>query len=300
MQSPGRSPARCAASWTAATGRLAPAAPRSPASAPTERLQGGDGSLDLLVGRRGARGHADPAGAGEPGRLKLRRRLDVMRAALYRAAELRQPRGVGAVAAADHDDHVDLGGQLAGGALALLRGVADGVEHEHLAGDGRQGSRHAGQVGARLGGLHHDADALAAQLRERQAGGVLDDHGALAGEALEAGHLGVVTLSEDDHRVAVLTQAGRLTLRDGHERTGRVDQVDVLARAPSTTSGGTPWVRTIKVSAAASRASSTTRTPRSSSCSTTLGLWMIGPSDATGPSAASRASSVIRRARSTP
>ncbi len=42
--------------------RARPRSPRrSPASAPTERLQSGDGGLDLLVGRRGAGRHADAA-----------------------------------------------------------------------------------------------------------------------------------------------------------------------------------------------------------------------------------------------
>ena len=146
-------------------------------------------------------------------------------------AELREAGGVGAVAAADDHDDVDLVGQLAGGALALLGGVADGVEDEQLARHGRERGRERRQVGARLRRLHDDADAPAAQALERQPGGVLDDDRVRAGEALETDHLRVVALAQDHDGVAGLAQRGRLALGDGDERAGGVDHVEVRGRA---------------------------------------------------------------------
>ena len=77
------------------------------------------------------------------------------------ATQAGEARGVGAVAPAHHDHHVDAGGQLLSGRLALAGGVADGVEDERLAGHGGEARGQARQVVAGLRGLHDHPDALA-------------------------------------------------------------------------------------------------------------------------------------------
>src|SRR6185436_18092372 len=104
---------------------------------------------DLVVGRAGASGHADPqrTGSADPvggrdfgffaewavpngagGRVDIVRILDVEGADTFRT-ESRQRHGVARVVTADHHHHIEgLAQQLDNGVLALLRRAADGVE----------------------------------------------------------------------------------------------------------------------------------------------------------------------------
>ena len=88
--------------------------------------------IDGFIERGGAGGDADVAGVDEPCGIEFVRAFDLQRAQAGSGGFLRELSRVVAVAAADDDDVVAIAYQVVHGCLALLGGMADGVDETHF------------------------------------------------------------------------------------------------------------------------------------------------------------------------
>ena len=149
--------------------------------------------------------------AGEPAALDLGGRFHLIGLDTLLAGHLRQVMRVGALAPADDDHQVDLVRELLGGRLLAGGGVAERVDHAHLA-DAvhaalQERPHELGEVRLRLRRLGEDADAAGQVVRQVldliDAG---DGVGSALGPAEDTAHLLVVRVAEDDDGEALIDE----------------------------------------------------------------------------------------------
>uniref|UniRef100_A0A0N5A5U6 NAD-specific glutamate dehydrogenase n=1 Tax=Parastrongyloides trichosuri TaxID=131310 RepID=A0A0N5A5U6_PARTI len=252
---PGRDPARVRksrnpepASGGAVTHRAGqPAPPRHRSAAVRGRRLVGTCGAPLLqlrdhathqhFGGGGAGGDADTLDTVEPAALHVFCTVDQVGRGGHALGQLTQAIGVGAVRAAHHQYHVALVSQLLDRILAVLGGVADVVlARPANAGEARaQRIDDAAGVVHRQGGLGHEGQAFG--VTNLQVGDIFFvfdqvDRTAIAGVVLAHGafDLGVPFVADQDAFLAIATVLGHLDVHLGHQRAGRVEDLEAAPR----------------------------------------------------------------------
>jgi hypothetical protein len=193
-----------------------------------EFLQCGFDGLDKVIRGGGAGGEADSVFGLKPVWIEIRGGLDVVDARAVAGAGLHEFAGVVAVGAADDDDDVATGGEFLGGDLALLGGLADGVDETDF-GIWKAGAKAGDEfanAGDGLGGLR--GDAKAGMVRKAIDIGFGLDKVEGCEVFGKASDLNVAAFADDDGMVSVRDQAQDGSMRESDERAGAFKDFEAM------------------------------------------------------------------------